>query len=64
MHQIAVRKSERDGRTRSEVVALDAEERVVEMSRMLSGSPDSDIGPAPRPRAARPDVPGRPVAGR
>ncbi|MGO8872051.1 MAG: DNA repair protein RecN [Acidimicrobiales bacterium] len=41
-HQIAVRKDERDGRTRSEVVVLDAEERVVEVSRMLSGSPDSE----------------------
>ena len=41
-HQIEVRKAERDGRTRSEVVALDAEGRVVEISRMLSGSPDSE----------------------
>jgi len=40
-HQIEVRKAERDGRTRSEVVALDAEGRVVEISRMLSGRPDS-----------------------
>jgi DNA repair protein RecN (Recombination protein N) len=40
-HQIEVRKSEGDGRTRSEVVALDAEGRVVEISRMLSGRPDS-----------------------
>ncbi|HEY7917092.1 MAG TPA: DNA repair protein RecN [Acidimicrobiales bacterium] len=40
-HQIEVRKSESDGRTRSEVVALDADGRVVEISRMLSGRPDS-----------------------
>jgi DNA repair protein RecN (Recombination protein N) len=40
-HQIEVRKTELDGRTRSEVVALDAEGRVVEVSRMLSGHPDS-----------------------
>jgi DNA repair protein RecN (Recombination protein N) len=40
-HQIEVRKTEQDGRTRSEVVALDAEGRVVEVSRMLSGHPDS-----------------------
>ncbi len=39
--QIEVRKSERDGRTRSDVVALDAESRVIEISRMLSGRPDS-----------------------
>ncbi len=39
-HQIAVRKDERDGRTRSEVTALDADGRVVEVSRMLSGRPD------------------------
>jgi len=40
-HQIEVRKSESAGRTRSEVVALDAEGRVIEISRMLSGRPDS-----------------------
>ena len=40
-HQIEVRKTERDGRTRSEVTPLDHEGRVVELSRMLSGSPDS-----------------------
>jgi DNA repair protein RecN (Recombination protein N) len=39
--QLAVRKSEQSGRTRSEVAALDAAERVVELSRMLSGHPDS-----------------------
>ena len=39
--QLAVRKSERSGRTLAEVAVLDAEERVVELSRMLSGHPDS-----------------------
>ncbi|MGA2836002.1 MAG: DNA repair protein RecN [Acidimicrobiales bacterium] len=41
-HQIGVRKVESDGRTRSEVTVLGADGRVVEISRMLSGSPDSD----------------------
>lgn len=41
-HQFEVRKSERGGRTRSTVVALDAGGRVTELSRMLSGHPDSD----------------------
>jgi DNA repair protein RecN (Recombination protein N) len=40
-HQIAVRKLERDGRTRSEVTVLDRDARVVEVSRMLSGRPES-----------------------
>jgi len=40
-HHLLVRKSEADGRTRSEVTVLDPEARVVEVSRMLSGSPDS-----------------------
>jgi DNA repair protein RecN (Recombination protein N) len=40
-HQIEVRKSEESGRTRSEVAALDTEGRVIELSRMLSGRPDS-----------------------
>jgi DNA repair protein RecN (Recombination protein N) len=40
-HQIAVRKIEEAGRTRSEVAVLDDENRVVELSRMLSGRPDS-----------------------
>ncbi len=40
-HQIAVRKIEDAGRTRSEVTVLDDENRVVELSRMLSGRPDS-----------------------
>ena len=41
-HQLAVRKTEQGGRTLSEVAELGAEERVVELSRMLSGSPDSE----------------------
>ena len=41
-HQVGVRKVEEAGRTRSEVTALDPEARVVEISRMLSGSPDSE----------------------
>ena len=41
-HQVEVRKMEADGRTRSEVTVLDPAARVVEISRMLSGSPDSD----------------------
>jgi len=40
-HQLEVRKAEEEGRTRSEVSALDVEGRVVEISRMLSGRPDS-----------------------
>ncbi len=40
-HQIEVRKDEHSGRTRSEVTALEGEGRVVELSRMLSGHPDS-----------------------
>ncbi len=39
--QIAVRKSEHSGRTRAEVVMLETDQRVVELSRMLSGRPDS-----------------------
>ncbi len=41
-HQVEVRKAERSGRTRSEVTTLEGEGRVVELSRMLSGHPDSD----------------------
>ncbi len=41
-HQVGVRKVEADGRTRSEVTGLDHRARVVEISRMLSGSPDSE----------------------
>jgi DNA repair protein RecN (Recombination protein N) len=40
-HQVEVRKSERGGRTRTEVGVLDTDARIVELSRMLSGSPDS-----------------------
>jgi DNA repair protein RecN (Recombination protein N) len=40
-HQVEVRKSELSGRTRSDVAVLDADSRVVELSRMLSGRPDS-----------------------
>ncbi len=41
-HQVEVRKVQEGGRTRSEVTALDGPGRVIEISRMLSGSPDSD----------------------
>jgi DNA repair protein RecN (Recombination protein N) len=41
-HQLAVLKTEQDGRTVSRVAELDPEARVVELSRMLSGSPDSE----------------------
>jgi len=40
-HQLEVHKTEREGRTVSEVAALDTEGRVTELSRMLSGRPDS-----------------------
>ena len=40
-HQIEVRKQERAGRTTSVVTLLDDEARVTELSRMLSGRPDS-----------------------
>ncbi len=40
-HQVAVRKRTRGGRTVTEATALSREERVVELSRMLSGHPDS-----------------------
>jgi DNA repair protein RecN (Recombination protein N) len=43
-HQIAVRKRERSGRTVAEVVPLDDAGRVVELSRMLSGLPESATG--------------------
>jgi DNA repair protein RecN (Recombination protein N) len=39
--QVEVRKSEESGRTRSEVTVLDRAGRIVELSRMLSGHPDS-----------------------
>ena len=40
-HQVAVTKDERDGRTVADVRPLDGAERVVELSRMLSGQPSS-----------------------
>ncbi len=40
--QLAVSKGEDGGRTRSTVATLDSDDRVVELARMLSGSPDSD----------------------
>jgi DNA repair protein RecN (Recombination protein N) len=48
-HQVAVRKVVREGRTTTEATPLDAEGRVVEVSRMLSGHPDS---PTARAHAA------------
>jgi DNA repair protein RecN (Recombination protein N) len=41
-HQLGVTKSTRRNRTHTEVAPLDEAGRVVELSRMLSGSPDSD----------------------
>lgn len=40
-HQVAVRKNEIGDRTVATAMTLDASERVVELSRMLSGQPDS-----------------------
>ena len=40
-HQIAVKKRERKGRTYTEAVTLEPAARVVEISRMLSGHPNS-----------------------
>jgi DNA repair protein RecN (Recombination protein N) len=40
-HQVAVTKHERDGRTVADVRVLDDHQRVVELSRMLSGQPTS-----------------------
>ena len=40
-HQIVVRKEERDGRTWASAAVLDEAERVIELSRMLSGQPGS-----------------------
>jgi DNA repair protein RecN (Recombination protein N) len=40
--QVSVRKDEVDGRTVALTAELDADERIIELSRMLSGSPDSD----------------------
>lgn len=39
--QLVVRKDERGGRTVADVQAVDGDERVVELARMLSGQPDS-----------------------
>ncbi len=43
-HQVVVRKREQGGRTVAEVVPLDGAGRVVELSRMLSGMPESATG--------------------
>ncbi|HEY2636709.1 MAG TPA: hypothetical protein VGI54_04915, partial [Solirubrobacteraceae bacterium] len=43
-HQVAVRKRERGRRTVAEVVPLDGDGRIVELSRMLSGLPESASG--------------------
>jgi len=40
-HQVAVRKSERGGRTLAEARVVDGDARVLELSRMLSGQPES-----------------------
>jgi DNA repair protein RecN (Recombination protein N) len=40
-HQVAISKYDDDESTRSEATVLDREARVVELSRMLSGSADS-----------------------
>jgi DNA repair protein RecN (Recombination protein N) len=45
-HQISVRKEEVAGRTVTSVRAVEGEERVIELSRMLSGHPDSDAARA------------------
>jgi DNA repair protein RecN (Recombination protein N) len=44
--QIAVHKEEADGRTLTSARPVEGEERVVELSRMLSGHPDSDAARA------------------
>jgi DNA repair protein RecN (Recombination protein N) len=45
-HQISVRKEEAAGRTVTSVRTVAGEERVIELSRMLSGHPDSDAARA------------------
>jgi len=40
-HHVAIMKRDLDGRTVSEATVLDDDARVTELSRMLSGSPDS-----------------------
>jgi DNA repair protein RecN (Recombination protein N) len=44
--QITVRKDEVGGRTLTSAVPVEGEERVIELSRMLSGHPDSDVARA------------------
>jgi DNA repair protein RecN (Recombination protein N) len=58
-HQTEVRKFEQGGRTWSDVVPLDHEGRVIEISRMLSGRPDSQSAR----RHARELLDGVPAAG-
>ena len=41
-HHVVVRKTEHDGRTLAEATVLDEEARVAEVSRMLSGMPESE----------------------
>jgi DNA repair protein RecN (Recombination protein N) len=63
-HQVAVRKTSRRGRTATEVAMLGGPERVVEISRMLSGHPDSATARAharellAQGRSANPGAPG------
>jgi len=45
-HQVSVQKREVDGRTVTAAAAVAGEERVTELSRMLSGHPDSDAARA------------------
>ena len=52
-HHVEVRKVEEGGRTRSEVTSLDGPGRVVEVCRMLSGSPDTESARRHARRAAR-----------
>ncbi len=61
-HHLGVAKSEHDGRTRTEVEALEGEARIVELSRMLSGSPGSDSARV-HARELLEQVPGRAHAG-
>ena len=57
--QVEVRKDERRGTTTTSAHLLDRAERVVEIARMLSGSPDSETARQPRRGAAarRPATP-------
>jgi len=45
-HQISVRKQEQGGRTATSAETVRDEQRVIELSRMLSGHPDSDAARA------------------